>query len=416
MSESLIIHLRDGAPPQWLVCNEAGHVIVNAVAGELVQAATMSAGRRIVVIVPAGDVLSTDSDAPAKGAAKLAQVIPFALEERVADEVENLHFALGVRPEAGARVPVVVVERTRLEGWLTELRAAGLEPQAIYSAATLLPAMPGQLIALLDGDSLTLRSADAPPLVMPALSIADAFEMALAAQQSPVAGLEPAPLGLLLYTGHDEWQAHQHEVDALRERFTGVKVQLLPQGPLSVLAPAAAAGDAVNLLQGAFAISSPIEARFRTWRLAAVLAGALLLLHIGARSFELMRLRKSEAALDSGITEAFRVAMPGQQNATDARRRIEQRLLEVRGGGAGGALLPALAAIANARGSVPSATIEGITFRDGTLDLRITAPDAASLDAIGQQLRAASWQADILGGSSNGDAYRGRLQVRKAGA
>ena len=34
----------------------------------------------------------------------------------------------------------------------------------------------------------------------------------------------------------------------------------------------------------------------------------------------------------------------------------------------------------------------------------------------GSSLRAASWQADILGGSANGDGYRGRLQVRKAGA
>jgi hypothetical protein len=79
-------------------------------------------------------------------------------------------------------------------------------------------------------------------------------------------------------------------------------------------------------------------------------------------------------------------------------------------------LLPALSAIASARGAAPQAAIEGITFRDGTLDLRITAPDAASLDAIGQQLRAANWQANILGGSANGESYRGRLQVRKAGA
>ena len=28
MSESLIIHLRDGAAPQWLVCNDDGQVIV----------------------------------------------------------------------------------------------------------------------------------------------------------------------------------------------------------------------------------------------------------------------------------------------------------------------------------------------------------------------------------------------------
>ena len=127
-------------------------------------------------------------------------------------------------------------------------------------------------------------------------------------------------------------------------------------------------------------------------------------------------MRKSEVALDASIEDAFRAAMPGQQNATNARRRVEARLAEIHGGGGGGALLPALSAIANARSAAPSANIEGLTFRDGTIDLRITAPDAASLDAIGQQLRSASWKADILGGSANGDNYRGRLQVRKAGA
>src|SRR6186713_3052362 len=165
MSESLIIHLRDGAQPQWMVCNDDGHVVVNAVSGELSQATAMATGRRLAVIVPAGEVLATDSDAPAKGAAKLAQVVPYALEERVADEIENLHFAIGERAADTARVPVVVVQRTRLETWLTELRAAGLAPTAIYPESTLLPAMPGQLIALLDGDSITLRAESGPPLV-----------------------------------------------------------------------------------------------------------------------------------------------------------------------------------------------------------------------------------------------------------
>jgi general secretion pathway protein L len=414
MSESLIIQLRDGEPPEWLVCGDDGQVIVNRMSGELAQATAMSLGRKVLVIVPAGDVLVTDSDAPAKSAAKLAQVIPYALEERVADEVENLHFAIGERSAESGRMPVAVVSRARIDAWLAELRAAGLAPQAIYPESTLLPAMPGQMIALLDNDSLTLRTWDAPPQVLPALSITDAFGLALATQQSAVAGLEPAPLGLLLYASHDEWEAHQHEVDALRERFTGIKVQLLPHGPLSVLAPAAASGDAVNLLQGALAVNSPDGQTWRTWRVAAVLAASLVCLHIGARFFELTRLNKSEAALESSIQDAFRVAMPGQQNATNARRRVEHRLAEIQGGGGGGTLLPALSAIATARSAAPGATIEGVTFRDGAVDLRISAPDAASLDAIGQQLRAAKWQADIMGGSASGDSYRGRLQVRKA--
>jgi general secretion pathway protein L len=415
MSESLIIHLRDGASPQWVVCNSDGQIVVQTVSGTLEQATAMAAGRRVAVIVPSGDVLVTDSDAPAKGAAKLAQVIPYALEERVADEIENLHFAIGERNTETGRVPVIIVKRARLEAWIAELRAAGLAPQAIYPESALLPAMPGQLIALLDNDALTLRSADGAPFVMPALSIADAFEIALAAQAAPVEGLEPSMPGLLLYAGHDEWQAHQNEIDALRDRFTGVKVQLLPAGPIAVLAPAAASGDAVNLMQGQYAVSSPLELSWRAWRVAAALAGALLLLHVGARYFELSRLKNDEVTLDAGIQDAFRAAMPGQQNATNARRRVEIRLAEMKSGG-GGTLLPVLSAIATARAAAPTATIEVITFREGTVDLRITAPDAASLDAIGQQLRAANWQADILGGSANGDGYRGRLQIRKAGA
>ena len=416
MAETLIIQLRDGLAPHWMVCNDDGQVLVNAVSGELAQAVPLAAGRRVAVIVPATDVLTTECEAPAKSAAKLAQVIPFALEERVADEIEDLHFAIGERNSATGRVPVMVVARARIDAWLAELRGAGLNPQAIYPDASLLPAMPGQLIGLLDGDALMLRAAEGPPMVMPALSITDGLEMALAAQVSQVAGLEPPPLGLLLYAGHDEWQAHQQQVDALRDRFTGVKVQLLPSGPLSVLAPAAASAEAINLLQGALAVSTPMQQSWKSWRVAAVLAACLLCLHVGARYVELIRLRKTEAALDSSIQDAFRAAMPDQHNPMNARRRVEARLTQLHGGGGGGALLPALAALANARSAAPAATIEGINFRDGTLELRINAPDAASLDAIGQQMRAANWQAEIQGGSANGDSYRGRMQIRKAGA
>jgi len=416
MAESLIIQLFDGVTPRWMVCNEDGQVLVNAMSGELTQAVPLATGRRVVLVVPASDVLFADSEAPAKSAAKLAQVIPFALEERVADEIEQLHFALGERVVQTGRVPVMVVARARIDAWLAELRTAGLDPQAIYSEASLVPSMPGQLIALINGDTLTLRPAEGPPLVMPVLSLGDAFEMALAAQVSQVAGLEPPPLGLLVYASHEDWAAHQDKVDALRERFTGVKVQLLPSGPLSVLAPAAASGDAINLLQGALASSTPMQQNWKSWRVAAVLAASLLCLHLGARYFELSRLHKTEAALDTSIQGAFRAAMPGQQNAVNARRRVEARLAQLHGSGGGGALLPALLAIANARSASPSTVIEGITFRDGAVVLRLTAPDAASLDAISQQLRAASWQADIKGLTANGDSYRGSLELRKAGA
>ncbi len=415
MADSLIIHLRDGAAPQWMVCNEDGHVVVNAVSGDLTLAAPLGTSRRVVAILPAHETLVTECDVPARSAAKLATVVPYALEERVADEIENLHVAIGERDATTGRVPVVVIERQRIEARLAELRAAGLNPVAIYSEASLLPAMPGQLIALLYGDSITLRSADSPPLVLPALSITDAFELALATQMSAVPGLEAAAPGLLVYAGHDEWQAHQDTVDQLRDRFTGVKVQLLPDGPLSVLAQAAASGEALNLLQGTLAVTSPMEFTWRAWRVAAVLAGVLLVLHVGVRYFELTRLKKTEAELQANIEDAFRAAMPGQQNATNARSRVAARLEELRSGG-GGNLLPGLVAIGQARGAAPDVTIEGITFREGVIEMRVIAADTTSIDAIGQQLRAANWSAKLSSVTAAGEGSRGSLQIRKAGA
>ena len=61
MSESLIIQLREAGAPRWMVCNHDGHVLVNAVSGELAQAVPLSVGRRIAVIVPSSDVLVTES-------------------------------------------------------------------------------------------------------------------------------------------------------------------------------------------------------------------------------------------------------------------------------------------------------------------------------------------------------------------
>ncbi len=140
-------------------------------------------------------------------------------------------------------------------------------------------------------------------------------------------------------------------------------------------------------------------------------------MHVGARSYELLQLKKAETTLDRSLADAVRLAMPDDPSLRNARQRVEQRLLAVRGsGGKAGSMLGALSALANAQGSVPAASVKGFTFRDGTMELRITAPDAASLDAVAQQFNANGWQAQLLSGNAAGDAYQGRIQVKSTSA
>jgi hypothetical protein len=41
----------------------------------------------------------------------------------------------------------------------------------------------------------------------------------------------------------------------------------------------------------------------------------------------------------------------------------------------------------------------------------LNAPDAASLDHLSQQLRNTGWQAELVGGTTVGATYQGRVQI-----
>jgi len=47
--------------------------------------------------------------------------------------------------------------------------------------------------------------------------------------------------------------------------------------------------------------------------------------------------------------------------------------------------------------------------------MKLSAPDAASLDRVSQALRTSGWQADLTGGSNAASGYEGHIQVRARG-
>src|SRR3974390_891530 len=126
------------------------------------------AGRRVCVLVSGTDVLLADPEVPVKGGAKLQQLVPYALEEQLAEDIEELHFALGKRAAESFRVPVAVVARALLDQWLAQLRGAGIEPAAVYAESELLPENPGQAVALLEADTVCVRPPGGTPVTLPA--------------------------------------------------------------------------------------------------------------------------------------------------------------------------------------------------------------------------------------------------------
>src|SRR5215831_10491997 len=180
MSEALVIRLgRDPTAVQYLLVDAAGGRLGTVITGPLSHAAPLAAGRRVIAVIPAVDVVMAEPELPAKNANRLAQLAPYALEELLATDIDAMHFAVGKR-DASGRARVAAILRTRIEQWLSDLNGAGLQADAVYSEASLLPATPGGATLVLDQGLLYVQHIGTPGFALDAQPLADAVQLALA--------------------------------------------------------------------------------------------------------------------------------------------------------------------------------------------------------------------------------------------
>ena len=407
MSETLVIRLRaaDEAPASWLVVDENGARSGPLVNGPVADALNLAATRRVVLLLPGSDVTLAEPELPLRGGARLAQVVPYALEEQLASDVDTLHFAVGTRGTGAAGTPVAIVSRSLMQRWHDQCEAAGITADAAYSDAAAVPGSPGGCTLLLDETLLYVRRADALPFVLDAAPLPEVLDSLL---PPPEDGAEPGE-HVSFYCSAADYERHRDVIEGLRPRTATLQVKLLPDGPLPLMAAQAAGGAGVNLLQGAFAPRSTLGTRFKEWRLPAALAAGTALLFVANQGLGWWQARKAEQALDMQIAEVFAQILPGQP-VVDPRAQIQGVLSA--GAKGGGGLLPAMTLLAQAMAQAPAARIEAMSFRGNALELRLTAPTVESLDGIKQSMSRDGVTAEIQSATPRDGVVEGRLQVR----
>lgn len=382
MSQFLVLRLAD--PVTWIITDAGGGRIGPVSTGDLADAAPLAAERPLVVIAPGASVTFAQPELPVKSGARLAQIVPYAMEELLAGEVEQFHFAVG-RTDAEGRTLVAAVRRDELRGWMDALKSAGLDPQSLVPEPLCVPDNPGKIVAVIDAGHLFVRAPGVLPVALDAEPLTEAFALA---------GLEGEDRHVQLYVSQEDWQHSREMIEALREVTGSLDLQLLPDGALPLLAAGSVRSDTLSLLQGEFSRRTGWRAEWQRWRIAAFLALAALALHIGVRGYDLIRLRAEEQRLDVSVEQAVRIALPDVERIVDARAQIEQRLA---GGGAADpqGLLARLAAVGGAMSGATGPTIESLGWRNGSLQLQMIAADTDALARFAQALTARGLTADV---------------------
>ncbi len=375
MRETLVILLTPSASTaaSWVPVDSNGRAMGSVQKGALDAAAAMAGKRRVVVVVPSESILLTQVTLPGVRGARQRQAVPFALEDRLIDEVETLHFAVGAN--AGDDIPVAVIDRRTMQSWCSALTDAGLHASAMVPDCLAIPYTEGQSTAIEHADRMLLR--DGITSGFTASSQASAALL----QARGCSGVAPVPVS----------------GDALLQA-------MLPQ----------ALDPVINLLQGEFARRGARRESLAPWRVPMALAVVWAVLGLGLWIVDYRAVVAEQEALQSEISELFHTLLPDEP-MVDPRLQIERRLGGA-GGGSGGELLRMLTLLAEGMTDAGNAELGAISYRQGSLEVSVATQRAEQVEQLRERIASSGpYEVSIESASSRGDRVEGRLLIRAGG-
>ena len=424
MAEYLVIRL--GSDPDalvnWIAVDGSGARRSPPVTGPLKEATADIGERNVIVLVPSADVLTTTVDIPVKGGAKLQAALPFALEEFLADDIDNLHFASGNRRQSGM-LPVSVVNRDILDGWLERLAEAGITASSLVADSYGLARIPGTISMLVAEDQVTINDGADTELVMQGVSPGDAlaaigaFDDGTGEDDDDEAAADDGsmhlPRHVLVYCEPADEERYQHDWLAMRQELDSLDVKLLADGVMPRLAVTIATGVGVNLLQGPYGSKTDYSGMLRPWKYAAMLLLAFGVVGFGAKAADYMSTQRQLDSLQQQFLADYQQIVPGARLPTDPGPAIQSLMARAGGGQMSQVFLSALEHLSRAMQQNTTASIEAISFRAGVVDVRLSAPDVATLDSIQRAVeQSGQFSATIQSTDQDGDKVNSRIQIQ----
>lgn len=359
------------------------------------------------LIVPGSRVNTRELEYSEKEKKHLRNLLPFQLEDSVAGDVEDLHFALGT-PSSG-RVVVAYTDKGWLQSVFADLATLGIEVTRCWSAPLVLP------LAVDAGDTQEPWS----------LGL---YDGQLFLRHAPTSGFSVAEaharvaLSLLLASHERDDRAPALHLRAATEADLARLVELLPaqlQGSIQSQTLADAwsldyGNSAIDLCQGDFSQRLPIERWWKLWKSIAVFAGVCAAVYLGTMIFEIQKLSGENTKIRQQIEASARSAIP-QGRMVDPEKQLSTLLKQLQPTARSGRVMELLAVVLPQITTVPNVSIKGIAYvgEIGELNLNVQADSFATFEALAQNIRNQGLNAEVLSANAQGNVQTARLKITR---
>lgn len=379
----------------WYPPGTGGTPLALSDEGERERLAALAASRRAPVLfaAPGGDITLREVSFTPAEKRHIARSLPYLLEEEFAGDIDDMHFAC--RPLGKLEMGVAACTHAAMQRWEEAFEDVPGAAQWIPEPL-LLPWQEGELCIVMEPAQVVVRSGRNEGFTVER-ELAGAMLAAVPAERIAaviVYGEEQAADTALL----PEW------MQAIMQWRTGDFA--------AALMLAAEERQPLNLLQGPYGASLPIDLWWRQWRLVAGLFGAAFLLQVGATYASYASLEQENLQLRQQVEQAYRQVIPSGAVA-DHEKQLERELSRLRGGAQSQSFVAMMDRIGRVVAKQEGAQLAGVNFNDKLGDVRVNlvVADFRGVEAIRTGLVSAGLSAVTENSNAQGDVVRARLKV-----
>lgn len=352
-------------------CVHASEQPSSCAQGDLSTLAEQALDLPIVAIIP-GIWLSMFKAALPKGrSAQIKKAIPFLLEEQLAEDLEEVHFALPATYQLGETTPIAVINQNRMRTLVATFKEKHLNLQYALPDWLCLPLFEQTWTIYLGQTHVCVRQAKdlgfsiQKNLLMPMLN--------LALNQA-----EQKPHTLHVY--HLAMEAADME-----EQLTTLNIPLAYEAvnmdPLLLWAQHIEMPPALNLLQGEYYIRPKFSKVKRLWMMAGGMVAAIIMVQLLHSSVEYQQYKNQYDALHAQVLELYTSVFPGETQTGNARARLEPMLAES-GSSANNPLFIYLQDISDPLLNIPDVVVQQLSLQENSLQLEVVVKDFAALGQL----------------------------------
>jgi general secretion pathway protein L len=351
-----------------------------------------------VALVPSTDCLVTTVSIPTKQRRQQIKAIPFALEEQIAADIEEMHFAIGQRREDGL-LSVIAVSKAKMQFWLDSLLNNGITIVSILPLCSLLEAPQdawsifhfNQSYIVNQNGNCWIGSEDEVKIML-----------TLTIQQC-----EDDALPALLYWSETDTPSW---INGLGLEVSSHTIKSAEQALLSRFD-----FQKTNLLQGDFTIQDNWTDGWKVWKKVAVIAFVALLLKFSMMGFEVYKLKDESAYLQTEMARQYHIVAPGARITKNIERQMKQLIAQHQGGqNQSSSFLNMLAVVAESLASIVDIRPTNITYDSNKAEIRLDLiiSSLPKLDLLRDQLVAKGLSIEVGAANAQGSNYSGRLTIR----